>query len=626
MKLSTLIAAAVTLCAGQAALAQQPAPAAAPATAAAQDSATPGKKKQKGVKGAARKKAATKQAKAAKVPVDSEAKLDSIYDLRWPVKMPDPLPGSILPGKRIVAYYGNPLSKRMGVLGEYDPEQMLSMLDGEVKAWQQADPSTPVQPALHLMIAFCGARPGPDGKYRARMPDELVEREISADGYAALTQPIEKMTTIDAVLRPDVLTGKLVDGKTGAPIPNATVIAIPNPDSDAVAATRLENSADGSFKLDGLPEQGAIEVLAPGYRKAVIEIKPGSVPSEIKLEPFTTKALYVTAAVASNWDLLMKFFDTIDRTELNAIVIDLKSDLRDDLGVVYYDSQVPIVKQLGTARPHMDLKKILAEAKKRGIYTIARTHIFSHDNILAETKPEWAAKDKTTGGVFADYPGPGIHYDWLDPWNRNVWDYNIQIAVEAAHLGFDEINYDYIRFPSLEFAESDKDRLLLSRPDATSEEKYANIVELLKQSQQAINGAGAFLSVDVFGVAAWEPTDLIGQDIARMGQYTDYVCPMVYPSHFWAGAGGFDNPAKHPYEIIKQSLELGDKQMVGKRAKLRPWLQDFTLTWVPKDQIVEYGPAEVRAQIQAAEDNGATAGWQLYDSANQYTVEALNPQ
>lgn len=182
MKLSTLIAAAVTLCAGQAALAQQPAPAAAPATAAAQDSATPGKKKQKGVKGAARKKAATKQAKAAKVPVDSEAKLDSIYDLRWPVKMPDPLPGSILPGKRIVAYYGNPLSKRMGVLGEYDPEQMLSMLDGEVKAWQQADPSTPVQPALHLIAVVAQGGPGPDGKYRARMPDELVERVA---GWAA---------------------------------------------------------------------------------------------------------------------------------------------------------------------------------------------------------------------------------------------------------------------------------------------------------------------------------------------------------------------------------------------------------------------------------------------------------
>ncbi len=441
-----------------------------------------------------------------------------------------------------------------------------------------------------------------------------------------LTQPLEKIITLDAVLRPDVLKGTLVDSATGAPINNATVLATPNAESDAVAAKRLENVANGSFQLDGVPEQGYIEVLAPGYRKAMIEIKPGSIPSAIKLEPFTSKALYVTAAVAANHELLMKFFDTIDRTELNTIVIDLKSDLRDDLGLIYYDSQVPIVKEIGSARPKMDLKAILAEAKKRGIYTIARVHIFSHDNVLAEAKPEWAAKDRSTGGVFADYPGPGIHYDWLDPWNRNVWDYNIQLSVEAVHLGFDEINYDYIRFPSLEFAADDKDRLQLSKPDATDEEKYANIVEMLKQSQTAINAAGAFLSVDVFGVVAWEPSGLIGQDISRMGEYTDYVCPMVYPSHFWPGAAGFDNPAQHPYEIILESMQRGAKLLDGKRAMLRPWLQDFTLTWVPKDQIVEYGPNEVRAQIKAMEDFGKAAGWQLYDSANQYTVEALKPQ
>jgi hypothetical protein len=375
-----------------------------------------------------------------------------------------------------------------------------------------------------------------------------------------------------------------------------------------------------------VPEQGYIQVLAPGYRKAVIEIKPGSVPSKIELEPFFSKALYVTAAVAANYDLLMSYFDAIDKTELNTIVIDLKSDLRDDLGLVYYDSQVPLVKELGISRPYMKLPEILAEAKKRGIYTIARVHIFSHDNALAQARPEWAAKDRTTGGVFADYPGPGIRYDWLDPWSRNVWDYNIQLSVEAAHMGFDEINFDYIRFPSLEFDPSDKDRLLLSKPDATSEEKYANIVEMLKQSQAAINGAGAFLSVDVFGVAAWQPSNLIGQDIGRMAQYTDYVCPMVYPSHFWAGALDFDNPALHPYEIILDSMQKGEKQMAGKRALLRPWLQDFTLTWVPKDQIVEYGPNEVRAQIKAVEDFGKAGGWMLYDSANDYTVEALNPQ
>src|SRR5262249_47538638 len=192
--------------------------------------------------------------------------------------------------------------------------------------------------------------------------------------------------------------------KTKAPIANATVIAMPTLGTDAVASERIESSVDGAFKLDGVPEQGFIQVLAPGYRKAVIEIKPGSVPSKIELEPFYIKSLYVTAAVAARHDLLMSYFDTIDKTELNAIVIDLKSDLRDDLGLVYYDSQVPIVKELGISKPYMNLPEILAEAKKRGIYTIARVHIFSHDNALAEARPESAAKDRTTGGVFAHYP------------------------------------------------------------------------------------------------------------------------------------------------------------------------------------------------------------------------------
>jgi hypothetical protein len=470
------------------------------------------------------------------------------------------------------------------------------------------------------------ASTGADGKYRLAGVPANATVQFSADGYAGLTQPLEKMTSLDAVLRPDVLKGTLVDGATGKPIKNATVMSLSTLGSDAIATKRIDNSSDGTFQLDGLPEQGFIQVLAPGYRKAQIEVKPGSVPSTIKLEPFFSKSLYVTAAVASNHDLLMKFFDMIDRTELNAIVIDLKSDLRDDLGLIYYDSQVPIVKELKTARPIMNLPEILAEAKKRGIYTIARVAIFSHDNQLAEAKPEWAAQDRVNGGVFADYPGPGIHYDWLDPWNRNVWDYNIQLSVEAAHMGFDEVNFDYIRFPSLEFGAADKDRLKLSKENPTNEEKYANIVEMLTQSQAAINAAGAYLSVDVFGVAAWEPSNLIAQDIGRMGEHTDYVCPMVYPSHFWNGALDFDLPAQHPYEIILASMEKGAKQMVGKRALLRPWLQDFTLTWVPKDQIVEYGPTEVRAQIKAAEDFGQAGGWMLYDSANQYTEEALKPK
>ena len=175
-----LIAPAALLCVVAQALAAQgvtPASPAAPAAPDTQASAKAGKPLA-APRQAARKKVA-KKAKTAAVPVDSEAKLDSIYNLRWPVKMPEPLPGSILPAKRIVAYYGNPFSKRMGVLGEYPPDQMLGMLDAEVKAWEKADPTTPVQPALHLIAVVAQGGPGSDGKYRARMPDELIERVAS---------------------------------------------------------------------------------------------------------------------------------------------------------------------------------------------------------------------------------------------------------------------------------------------------------------------------------------------------------------------------------------------------------------------------------------------------------------
>ncbi|MGQ9829428.1 MAG: putative glycoside hydrolase [Roseiflexus sp.] len=463
-----------------------------------------------------------------------------------------------------------------------------------------------------------------NGQYTLQGIPEKGTITISAKGYATLDQPVELTTTLDVVLRPDTLTGVLVDARTKQPIRNATVIATVNLQSSDVAMTRIDNSSDGAFILEGIPEQGYIQVLAPGYRKAVIELRPGSVPAAIELEPFYSKALYITAAVASRWSLLTTYFDIIDATELNSIVIDIKSDLRDDLGLVYYDSQVPIVRELGTFKSYMDLRKILDEAKRRGIYTIARVHIFSHDNVLAEAKPEWAAKDRITGGIFYDYPAPSIRYAWLDPWNENVWEYNIQLSVEAALLGFDEIQYDYIRFPSLEFSPTDKDRLLLSR-EGTPEERWENITELLRRSHRAINGVGAFFSVDVFGYTAFGPSKLLGQNLSMMAEYTDYISPMVYPSHFSPGEFGFDNPAKYPYEVVQKSMAAAYRQVEGKRALLRPWLQDFTLIWVPKELLVEYTPREVRAQIQAVEEFGASAGWILYDSTNIYHVEALKP-
>jgi hypothetical protein len=514
-----------------------------------------------------------------------------------------------------------PVSQPVAKTTSFDSQARPNALVGQVTDQFSGEPV----PGVTVTAGTISATTDDAGRYRLEGVPETLTVTLDADGYAELTQPVERATTLDAVLRPDVLRGTLVNAETNEPVQNATIIATTSLTSSDVAFARIDNVASGSFTLEGIPEQGFVQVLAPGYRKAVIELKPGAVPPTIELEPFATRAFYVTAAVASNWDLLMTYFDAIDNTELNAIVIDVKSDLRDDLGLIYYDSQVPIVKELGTARPYMDLKAILDEAKKRNIYTIARVHIFSHDNVLAEARPEWAAKDRTTGGIFYDYPAPSIKYAWLDPWNQNVWDYNIQLSVESVSFGFDEVQYDYIRFPSLEFAADDKERLQLMK-EGTPEERWANITEVLRRSQRAINGAGAFFSVDVFGYTAFRPSTLLGQNIEMMAEVTDYISPMVYPSHFVPGDFGFDNPAEHPYEIIKLSMEAGLEQVQGKRALIRPWLQDFTLVWVPDNLLVEYGPEEVRAQIRAVDEFPAVGGWILYDSANTYNEEALQPE
>lgn len=468
-----------------------------------------------------------------------------------------------------------------------------------------------------------------DGTYQLKdIPADATNVEISADGYATLAQQIEQTTELNAALRSDVLTAVLKDGTSGTPIRNATVIATTRLPGTDVAYTRIDNSTDGRFTLKGLPEQGYVQVIAPGYRKAVLEIKPGNIPTQIELDPFYVKSLYVTSAVASSPALLEEYLDLIDRTELNAIVIDLKSDLRDDLGLIYYDSEVPIVKELGTAVDYMDLPAILKEAKERDIYTIARVQVFSHDNALADARPDWAIKDRETGEVFADYPGPGIRYAWLDPWNKNVWDYNLQLSLEAAQLGFDEINYDYIRYPDWYGPLSEYDEALQfsqpTDPENNPQAMFKNLANFMEYSQRSINGAGAFFSVDLFGRVLVKPSMPIAQNIEIMAPHADYICPMPYPSLWWPGYLDFDNPTAHPYEVILGSLESGEAFFQGKRARLRPWLQDHTDPWQGA-RVVEYGPAEVRAQIDATEDFGKASGWMLYDSANSYTEEALKP-
>ncbi|MBC7954257.1 MAG: carboxypeptidase regulatory-like domain-containing protein, partial [Cytophagales bacterium] len=465
-----------------------------------------------------------------------------------------------------------------------------------------------------------------EGRYKLEnVAADATAVEVAAEGYAQLSQQVGSTTMLDAVLRPDVLKGAVVDKATGKPIANATIMATTTLPGTDVAFVRIDGSKDGSFTLEGIPESGYVQVLAPGYVKAVLKLEPGKVPATIALEPFEAKALYITAAVASSGPkLLNQYFDLIDQSELNAIIVDLKSDLRDDLGTIYYDSQVPLVKELGTARDYVDMGAFLAEAKKRGIYTIARVQVFSHDNALADARPEWAIKDAATGKVYADLPGPGIRYAWLDPWNKNVWNYNIQLSVEAVQMGFDEINYDYIRYPDGNPATYSSEYVFSqpTDPKKNPDAMYQNIASFLKESQRAINGAGAYLSIDVFGRTVLAPSMPIAQDMALFANYSDYVGPMIYPSLFWGNYLDFEYPVDHPYEVVKGSVESGQKLMAGKYGLLRPWLQAHTDPWAAK--VVKYGDKEIRAQIDAAEEAG-NAGWMLYNSANIYEEGPLKP-
>jgi hypothetical protein len=487
-------------------------------------------------------------------------------------------------------------------------------LQGMVVDANSSQPLADVEITLGDVTATTDA----EGRFTLRdiPPDgELVF--VRAD-YSDVRMPLERTTTLDIAMRPSVIEGIVVDATSGTVLSNTTVIASETISSTALANVRTD--AEGRYRLTGMPERVVLKALQPGYRRADIEAQAGTTGVELKLEPIAAKALYLKTINAINYDNITTYLNMIEQTELNALVLDLKSDNIEDVGLIYYQSKVPLIQELGTSVDKMDMPWIMAEAKKRNIYTIARIHIFAHDNALLEVRPDWYVQDSSTGKPwFADF---GIA--WLDTYNEEVWDYNIQLAVEAAQMGFDEIQFDYIRFPSdgdLTNATFKGPRDWRNNPD----EMYNTIGRFMERAQKAINEAGAFFSVDVFGYVAWQPQPMIGQNLAVMGKYADYVYPMVYPSHFLYGELGLGNPAAHPYELVAESMRRVKDQMQGEasRAKVRPWLQDFTLIWVPDDQIVRYGPREVRAQIDAAEENG-TNGWALWDSDNDYTIEALN--
>ncbi|MFC0216376.1 putative glycoside hydrolase [Paenibacillus chartarius] len=320
-----------------------------------------------------------------------------------------------------------------------------------------------------------------------------------------------------------------------------------------------------------------------------------SSPAKVKAKSaVTVKGIYVPAWKAKGASL-SKLIGLLDRTELNAMVIDVKNDS----GQITYDSNVGLANEIGAddTKPIPDIKALLTELKGHQIYTIARVVAFK-DPYLCSVRKDLAMHTKA-GAVWRDRKGVA----WVDPYHPDVQAYNIAIAKEAIELGFDEVQFDYVRFP--ENGQKVDQEVKFYNPQGLN--KSDVIQQFLTKAKQAIP-AGA-ISADVFGLTTSAKGDMgIGQDWGKMSPAIDYISPMVYPSHYSSGTLGVRNPDLNPYDIIKVSMQdaLEKNQQLeasGKKAaQVRPWLQDFTAKWVKPHQT--YGAKQVKEQIRAAKELG----------------------
>jgi hypothetical protein len=249
---------------------------------------------------------------------------------------------------------------------------------------------------------------------------------------------------------------------------------------------------------------------------------------------------------------------------------------------------------------------LIADLHRRGAYAIARIVAFKDDPV-ARSRPDLAVKT-AQGKLFVDREGLG----WTDPFLPTVWEYNISLALEAAQEGFDEIEFDYVRFP-------DQKGLQFSKPNTEANRRQA-IEGFLAEARERLLPYNVFLSADNFGYVCWNLDDTgIGQCFAGIGPVVDYISPMLYPSSFKFGIPGLLNPLTDPYRIVFASLEKAKQRTGFPSATFRPWLQAFNDYAFDRRK---FGKAELRAQIKAAQDAGSD-GWLLWDSKNRYATDTL---
>jgi hypothetical protein len=334
------------------------------------------------------------------------------------------------------------------------------------------------------------------------------------------------------------------------------------------------------------PSREAVTVKAT--KKATKKQGP-EVPAEIR-------GVHVTMALASIPGKLEKYSSMLG---LNTVELDVKDENGE---VAFYRRATPLARRVGAAMRYYDPKDAADYLHKQGIYVIGRVVCFE-DPILSEKRPELAIRT-TGGGVWRNHAGLG----WTNPYDKRVWDYNLEIAKAAVRAGFDEIQFDYVRFPS----DGDIDSAIFH--GKRNEAKSATIARFVHYATTRLHAMGARVSVDVFGLSATRNLG-IGQSPRRLSKIVDAIYPMVYPSHYSSGEYGLSSPVSTPGRTVGRSLRDFRRQMRRGKAQLVPWLEDFSFTGTTTLD-------HVQDQIRAAR-RWKTGGFLLWNPSGVYTTGAL---
>ena len=432
---------------------------------------------------------------------------------------------------------------------------------------------------------------GPEGKTVSTNEDGTAKLSFTPPAQLTVTAPgyQDALFQVDAVppdgplglqLDPLVLKGRVRDPQ-GSAVAGAAV---------QVGERAATTDEQGSFELQAaIP--GPVQVTRIAYTPAETEWDGSAERFEITLEPFIVKGVRAYAPVAGSATDFADLLDMIDGTVINTLVFDTK----EEGGNVLYESQVPDAQD--AIIDGYDVQTVLAAAEERGLYTITRIVTFQ-DGVWAAAHPEHAVRNTATGGVWTNNRGLA----WMDPTDREAWEYPLALAVEACQLGFDEIQFDYVRFPS------DGDLSIIAYDTTVDAQVRAETVAaFLAEARTRLHAEGCAVSADIFAIVLSVGDDQgIGQRIEEVSQSVDALSPMIYPSHYSAGWLEFDDPNDHPAEVVGQAIEAGLPRLQG--AMLRPWLQAFY-----------YDAGQIAEEIQQAEENGL--GWLLWNATSEYQAD-----